>query len=167
MKLGPLSASFLRAFSQLEHRFHELRPHASTPPAASLSRSPAAFLRCLSPKREHQLPRRSSRRSSRWRSRFRFAHGLPSPSSLVADEPLCRRGHRPRSPRGTTCLHSARTREPPLRRFASRARPQNQKRCRVGFFSESFSSRSCALSSPKSSPCASSFVTSLPASSLA
>jgi hypothetical protein len=161
--LRKLSASFQRAFSQLEQRFPKLRPHASTPPAASLLRSPAAFLRCPSPKREQQLTRRSSRR----RSRFHFAHGLTLPSSLVADDPLYRRGHRPRSPRGTTCLHSARKREPSLRRLASRATLQNQKRCRVGFFSESFSAISCARSSPKSSRCASSFVAPFRSTSLA
>jgi len=111
--------------------------------------------RAPSPKREQQLTRRSSRRTSR----LHLAHGLPSPASFVADDPLDRRGHRTRSPRGATCLHNARIREPPRRTRASRATPQNQKRGRVGFFSESFSSISCARSSPKSSRCASSFVT--------
>jgi acetyltransferase-like isoleucine patch superfamily enzyme len=43
-KLRKLSASFQRAFSRLEHRFPKLRPHAFSPPAASLTRSPAASI---------------------------------------------------------------------------------------------------------------------------
>ena len=52
--------------------------------SAQVLRSAWAQRRRPSPKREHKLPLRSSR----WTPRLPFAHGLPSPASLVSDEPL-------------------------------------------------------------------------------
>ena len=156
VKLRPRSASFQRAFSLVEHRFPSLRPHASKPPAASLLRSPAASLRWLSPKREHQLTRRSSRR----RSRCHFAHGLPSPASFVADDPLdgrrlCRNLHEAQLACTVHAHENLHREHPPQEPWRNTI-----KVCRVGRVASVFSRSSCSATSatphagrPKNAAC--------------